>query len=113
MRFARDLANRSAPWLRRYEYVIYIVTGMNEVICPKCKSTIPWWRARHYTKCEKCSTKLVMANRVSFNLFIIIGALVLTPFWVISPAVMVAAIFFEIAIFWLFAQKYLYYKTVN
>jgi len=83
------------------------------MICPKCKSSISWWRARHYTQCEACSANLVMANRMAFNLSIIIAALILTPLWAISPIVMVAAIFFELIIFWLFADKFLYYKIAG
>jgi hypothetical protein len=54
-----------------------------------------------------------MANRTAFNIFIVFGALILTPLWAVSPIIMGIAILFEIAVAWLFAEKLLYYKNVS
>ena len=83
------------------------------MICPNCKHTVPWWGARQHIKCNYCSAQLVMANRTAFNVFIIFGALILTPLWAVSPYIMGAAILIEITVAWLFAEKLLYYKIVS
>jgi hypothetical protein len=54
-----------------------------------------------------------MANRTAFNVFIIFGALILTPLWAVSPIIMGVAILFEIAVAWLFAAKLLHYRIVS
>ncbi len=53
-----------------------------------------------------------MANHTTFFIFMALVPILVVPLWVVSPLFMVIAIFLEVAAYWLFTEKLLYYKVV-